>query len=191
MRDFVFGFGSTVDIQKLGEFLRRPLSPAGWCMGHLNGFRRLWNVAMDNSADLPDYKYYVLAESGQRPSYFITFLNLQSDTTSRVNGILFQVDETDLERLDARERNYRRVDVSDRVDPSPPDARVWTYVATEDAKHRYELGVSKGLSRVPADYLRLVREGFAAHGVDSLSEYDRSTDSPCVPVEELDRKSLS
>src|SRR3954452_9313466 len=75
---FVFGYGSLVEALD-----------AGGRAAHLDGYRRRWQVAMDNSRDLPGYKYYVDPRTGERPRVFVAFLDLAPDPRARVNGVLF------------------------------------------------------------------------------------------------------
>ena len=77
MRQFVFGYASLV------EHL-----PDGFA-ADLKGHRRVWAVAMDNSRDLPGYKYYVDRHSGARPAVHVTFLDLEPDPATAVNGVVF------------------------------------------------------------------------------------------------------
>jgi gamma-glutamylcyclotransferase (GGCT)/AIG2-like uncharacterized protein YtfP len=142
---------------------------------------------MDNSADLPGYKYYVDSASGERPEVFVTFLNLVPDEGSSVNGIVFPVSADELARLDVRERNYERREVTGAVDV---DGRVWAYFATDDARARYESAVASGVAVVDGSYLELVRGSFATLGDGELRYFDQSTEPPSVPVVPLRRVNL-
>jgi hypothetical protein len=142
---------------------------------------------MDNSVDLPGYKFYVDADSGERPAVFVTFLDLVEDGSSNVNGVLFPVDAGELAVLDGRERNYVRREVTGRVDA---DGRVWAYLGSGDARERYETGCAGGTAVVGEEYLSLVRGSFAALGSGALERFDQSTDPPEVPVRRLRRIDL-
>ena len=115
---FVFGYGSLTE---------RPGTPA-----RLPGHRLTWGVAMDNTRTLPGYKYY-LDEAGERPAVHVAFVDIEPARGDVVDGLLLEVDDDALGVLDARERNYRRVEVE--VEPGPGD-RVWTYVGTDEARRR-------------------------------------------------------
>ena len=128
---------------------------------------------MDNSVDLPGYKYYV-DDAGERPAVMVTFVNLVEADDS-VNGMVFPVDASELELLDRRERNYERRRVGDRL---------WAYVGIEAALARYEAGPSV----VSREYLELVRAGFDAAG--ELERFERTTAPPAVPVLGLRRVDL-
>jgi hypothetical protein len=101
---------------------------------------------MDNTVDLPGYKYYVDPETGERPALFVTFLNVVEGAGS-VDGVTFDGDPA---VLDPRERNYERRRVGD----------VWVYVGTREARERYERGRALGTAVVDANYLEAVRDVF-------------------------------
>jgi len=173
LTDWVFGYASLVD---------RP----GAREAELRGFRRRWNAAMDNSVDLPGYKHYLDPGDGSRPAVCVTYVNLVEEPDSSVNGIVFPVAADELPALDARERNYERRDVTDRVTPAV-DGRVWTYVATAEARERFESARARGAAVVDRGYLEVVRGAFAALGTEAASRFDASTDAPEVPVRALRR----
>ena len=141
--DHVFGYGSLT---------RRSGTPA-----RLRGHRRVWGVAMDNSRTIAGYKYYVDARSGERPEVFVAFLDLQPTTDGEsAAGVLFPVTPEELATLDARERNYGRVDVTELVDPRPDGGRVWTYAGSSGGRARRDRGVAEGRLVVSSEYARLV-----------------------------------
>lgn len=113
----IFGYGS--------------LTPRGARRAFLRGYRRAWNVAMDNTRTIPGYKYYV-DPAGRRPEVVVTFLNLVPG--DGVAGVLF---EGDLDELDARERQYERVDVARALGMPGP---VYAYVGRAEAVERFEAG---------------------------------------------------
>jgi gamma-glutamylcyclotransferase (GGCT)/AIG2-like uncharacterized protein YtfP len=141
---------------------------------------------MDNAVDLPGYKHYLDADDGSRPAVCVTYVNLDEDPDSSVNGVLFPVSPDELPALDARERNYARREVTDRVEPAV-DGRVWVYVATDEARARFDDARARGTAVVDRDYLELVRGAFAALGTDATRRFDASTDPPDVPVRALRR----
>jgi cation transport regulator ChaC len=179
---WVFGYGSLVGLRDRGPGRPRPGA------ARLTGYRRRWNVAMDNTVDLPGYKHYVCRRTGVRPAVFVTFLNIEPAPSGEVNGILIDVSAVDLVELDARERNYARVDVSAGV-AGRARGTVWAYVGTPAAGARFAAGLRAGRAVVGRDYYDLVRSQFAALDGDGagLAEFDRLTPSPACPVVELRR----
>jgi hypothetical protein len=137
----------------------------------LRGYRRRWGVAMDNRVDLPGYKYYVDAASGDRPAVYVAFVDLEPDPDALVEGVVFPVDEAALAALDSRERNYVRADVTGGIYP-PTGGRVDAYFGSVDARARY----SAGPTVIARDYL--------------LAGGASTRDAP-VPIKDLRRVDLA
>ena len=161
---FVFGYGSLLERGK-GTPCR------------LGGHRRRWGVAMDNRRTIAGYKYF-LEPGGGRPDVFVSFLDAVPEPGASCIGLAFPVGTAALGELDARERNYRRVDVTALVD-ADLGGRVWAYLGLEEARERYEAGVRAGTAVVSRAYAEGVRAGFAAFGLDFDTE-------PEVPVRDLE-----
>lgn len=137
---------------------------------------------MDNARTLPGYKYYV-APDGSRPDVHVAFLDVAPDPGALVNGVCTPVDAAGLAELDARERNYVRVDVSDQV--ARADGTVWAYVGREDARRRLRDAVRAGRCVVQRAYAALVEEGFRARG--EWERFRRCTVPERPPLRELRR----
>jgi hypothetical protein len=142
---------------------------------------------MDNRVDLPGYKFY-LAPDGSRPDVYVCFLDV-SPADDTVTGYCLPADEARLAMLDARERNYERVDVSDLV-AEAGGAPVWAYVGTESAHQRAAAGRRAGIAVIEAAYLEEVRAGFRALGEGVLAACAASLDPHDLPVRELQRCEL-
>jgi cation transport regulator ChaC len=182
-RQYVFGYGSLLRAGEDGS------QPDGTRPCHLRGYRRAWNVAMDNSLSVPGYKYYRDARDGSRPQVFVAFLNLVPAPGASVNGVLFPVDSARLAELDRRERNYERCDVSESLS-EPFDGRVWTYIGSQAAEQRFRDGFECGCAVIDKRYLDSVREGFKLLTDGSLEEFEASTDPHGCAVLELARIDL-
>ncbi len=176
--DFVFGYGS------LAGHSRGRLT-------ELHGFRRDWGVAMDNRHDLPGYKYFLSEdESGKpiRPALCVAFLDVFESAGSSVNGVLIEIAPHDLRSLDERERNYRRVDVSDHV-PSAP-GRVWVYAGIDESRKRRARAHERGKLVAQRSYLEAVERSFLALGDGQLDRFRESTLAVDFPVLDLRRVDL-
>ena len=160
---FVFGYGS---LMEHGEG-----TPC-----RLGGHRRRWGVAMDNRRTIPGYKYF-LEPDGGRPEVYVAFLDAVPEPGASCTGLAFPVTAPALDELDARERNYRRVDVTAMVD-ADLGGRVWAYLGLEEARERYAAGVRAGTAVVSRAYVAGARAGFAAYGLSFGPE-------PPVPVRDL------
>jgi hypothetical protein len=173
--EFVFGYGS--------------LAWDGACPVHeaaLRDTRRVWGVAMDNTRDIPGYKHYCLRRDGSRPEVCVAFLDLAPAAGEAINGICLAVTPGKLAALDERERNYVRVDVTDRLDPAPP-GRTWVYVGREASRARLRRARARSRAVVSREYRDRVVSGFAALGRDALERFWRSTEMDGLPVVDLVR----
>ncbi len=186
VHEYVFGYGSLV----AGEFIPSRERHAQGFVADLRGMRRGWGVAMDNRVDLPGYKCY-LDRDGGRPAVSVCFLDIDLDDSSGacVNGVCLPVGTAELAALDRRERNYDRIDVSDRL-PGARGARVWTYRGSAEGRARFDDGVRAGTAVIDAGYLAAVRAGFAGLGVAEWETCAPSLDPGGLPVLELMRREL-
>jgi len=184
--EFVFGYGSLA--ASLGPAPTREIAPHGF-VSELAGARRTWGVAMDNRRDLPGYKYYSDA-AGNRPEAFVAYLDLVAGEGT-VNGLCLPVDGATLIALDRRERNYARIDVSDRIEAGGAGPlRVWAYVGTDEARRRFAHGCRTGTVVIHAGYARAVEAAFAALGDDEHRACLPSLHPGEIPVVELVRHEL-
>jgi hypothetical protein len=169
---YIFGYGSLV--------------VAGGVVRRLQGARRVLGVAMDNRIDLPGYKWYRDPRDGSRPEVFVAFADL-ADAPGEVNGVCLPA-PADLAPLDARERNYTRVDVTDRLDDPP--GRTWAYLGSAAGRERFARGVEAGRVVVVRGYVEAVHAGFRALGAAEHRAFVASTDFGGVPVAALERVDL-
>jgi len=149
----------------------------------LEGHRRVWGVAMDNRISIPGYKAYRRREDGSRPPVYVAFLDVVEDPDAATDGVLLAVDAGALRALDARERNYERIEVSAAVAGAP--GRVWTYRGSAAGRARLQLGRKRGSAVVQLEYLRTVRGTFAALGIED------GADPGALPVVDLERVELA
>ena len=195
-RQWVFGYGSLVDLERLAVFLGRELPPEEVVFGRLRGFRRTWNVATDNRLDLPGYKIYLDPETGEQPAAFVTFLNLRRVANEEaVNGVAFRVSEEELERIQGRERNYRLTEVTRHWQPEGADrgrpGRLLTSLGRPEARARFAEGRKSGRAVVRPSYRQIVHGAFRNRGRGWWREYRATTDPPDVPERALERVELA
>ena len=148
---FVFGYGSLA-----GSDGRR---------ARLEGYRRVWGVAMDNRVDIAGYKSYRRLHDGNRPAVYVAFLDIVEDAGAAVEGVLLAVDDAALRTLDARERNYDRIDVSAAVSGAAC-RRVWTYRGSDAGRERLRIGMQEASAVADADYVAAVQATLDALGID-------------------------
>jgi len=173
---WVFGYGSLLPAGV------RAL-PEGAVACRLSGWRRDWGVAMDNSRDIPGYKHYRTQE-GERPDVMVAFLDIAPDAGGLVNGVAIPVGDDELPGLDRRERNYRRVEVSDSLATRLPDVGpVWAYVGRRESRERAATGRREGRLVASRGYLERVAAGFDALGEREV--FSRLTAPLLAPVADL------
>jgi Gamma-glutamyl cyclotransferase, AIG2-like len=122
----LFGYGSLVLPESASMTLGRPVPegrPARLCE-----WKRRWSQGRDN---LTCEKTFELAD-GHRPEWVLG-LNVErgEDPAGPVNGVVIEVTEAELDRLDVREIRYDRVDVSGLVDGQRLPERIVTYTAKD------------------------------------------------------------
>lgn len=189
-KTFLFGYGSLIDRENLAAFLARlKIECRKVAEGSLRGYRRTWNVAMNNRIDILGYKYYVDPQTGERPPIFVTFINIRESAEDFCNGVIFEVPESALPEFDQRERNYRRINVSDRFEPKI-DGTVWAYIARDEGIARYEEGVRNNTAVIHRQYISAIENAFRAGGDAAFAAYCDSTDAPEVPIRDLKRIDL-
>ncbi len=175
--DHVFGYASLVTDGGPGAALTR-----------LHGVRRAWGVATDNSRGIPGYKMYLRRSDGSRPLVFVAFLDLLPEPAGSVSGVCRPVAPGELERLDRRERNYDRVDVTASIE-SPP-GRVWAYVGSAEGRERLRRARAEGTAVVSRDYERKVHAGFRALGQAEYESFLASYSLEGLPIWDLERIDL-
>jgi cation transport regulator ChaC len=173
---WVFGYGSLLPAG-VGAL------PEGAVSCRLSGWRRGWGVAMDNTRDIPGYKHY-LTPAGERPDVMVTFLDIAPHADGLVNGVAIRVDDEELPGLDRRERNYRRVEVSDSLATRlPGGGPVWAYIGRRASRERAANGRREGRLVASRGYIERVAAGFAALGEREL--FSRLTAPLRAPVADL------
>jgi hypothetical protein len=164
---YVFGYGSLAGLRG------RP--------ARLEGHRRVWGVAMDNGATIAGYKYY-RRRDGSRPDVFVAFLDIVEEPGAATAGLLIAVeDEAALRALDARERNYDRIDVTAAVPDAP--GTVWAYRGSPAGRERLTDGRRRGTAVVDLHYVGGVRAAFGLLGVEQDIDPD---ELPLLDLERID-----
>lgn len=172
----VFGYGSLVDAESAGRTLGRPVN--GVRPARLPGWRRRWSLFRDN---LGEEKTFAIEPGGEVPPYVLG-LNVEPfpDSPDGPNGVLIEVTEAELERLDLREMRYDRVDVTGLILADHDHESIITYTAKENHFCDEPPPGAVILSR----YVSTVEAGFAALGETELESYLDTTERH--PVEVVD-----
>ncbi len=176
---WIFAYGSLVDPESAASSLKlEDWTADDFPIAHLRGYRRTWNVAMDNEVDLPNYKYYVETD-GNRPSAFVAFLNIVEDdeASTSVNGCLMRINERQKKDLMQRERNYELREVSDRIGPRPGKGKVFAFVGLDEAIARFERAKPEKPVVVSSSYVESVEKAFRRRGRAAHTQYCASTET--------------
>jgi cation transport regulator ChaC len=174
----LFAYGSLVSVPSAETTLGRPVDHAG--IVRLTGWRRRWSQVRDNRAT---EKSFADAETGAAPTHCLG-LNIEPDSADPgPNGVLIGLSEAELDRLDAREIRYRRVDVTEAV-RTGDESLAFERVVSFAAKPENFAPTPPPGAVILAPYLRAVEAGFSALGPDQL-ELFRETTGP-TPVEVIE-----
>jgi len=170
----VFGYGSLVLPESIEMTLGRPVGTPP--RARLRGWRRRFSQARDN---LTCEKTFEL-EDGRRPEWILGLnVELGEDDAGPVNGVVIELADAELARLDVREIRYDRVDVSDLVEGDELPDTVVTYTAKSD---HFAPDPPAG-AVILATYANAIEGAFEALGGDELEHFLRSTGP--YPVERV------
>jgi cation transport regulator ChaC len=170
----LFGYGSLVLPESASMTLGRTvgeLRPA-----KLREWRRRFSQRRDNLTCEKTFE----CDGGWRPEWILG-LNVEQgeDEAGPVNGVVIELTEEELDRLDIREIRYDRVDVTGSVEGDDLPERIVTYTAKEFhfAPEPPEDSV------ILATYAAAVEEGFEGLGPGELDRYLATTPYPVDRVE--------
>jgi hypothetical protein len=157
----------------------------------LSGYRVVWGVATDNRLAIPGYKMYLRRSDGARPAVYVAFLDLEPDRGGQVGGIVKPVTEEELAGLDARERNYDRIEVSGELQTDAAlEGPVWAYRGSREGRERLRRGRDEGRAVVSRDYAEKVVAGFRLLGDEEQGRRLTTRGLDRMPVWDLQRIDL-
>ena len=170
MKQYIFGYGSLVSVKDVARTLGR--TPRFIYPAALKGWIREWGVVINNTETFN--RCIRLADGSPAPGY-IAVLNVRrpaaGERATHPNGVLFEVTEAELEKMDHRETHYTRLDVTSDV-VNKPTGRVYVYTGND----RFLISrAAEAAIVIPGDYHDLVRQGFGSLSQTMLDEYLKST----------------
>jgi cation transport regulator ChaC len=170
----LFGYGSLVLPESASMTLGRPvgeLRPA-----RLHDWRRRFSQRRDN---LTCEKTFECA-GGRRPEWILG-LNVEEgeDDAGPVNGVVIELSEAELDRLDVREIRYDRVEATGSVSGEDLPERIVTY----KAKDYHFAPEAPDDAVILQTYAEAVERGFEGLGPGELDHYLRTTGP--YPVERV------
>jgi hypothetical protein len=170
----VFGYASLVSPASAAHTLARPVEIAA--LARLHGHARGWTVGRDNTAT---EKKFARAD-GTIPHYCLGLNVYPAEEAKPPNGVLIEVTEAELERLDIRELRFHRTEVTDLIEPPAGFDAVFAYRARPENHHP----TPPADAIVIATYPRHVEAAFAELGSDQLELFHETTPPPPVEVTE-------
>ena len=174
-KKYVFGYGSLVNVDDVYRTLGRrvefiyPVELSGWI--------RDWSVVIDATAS---HRSRGLARDSKAPGHIVV-LNVRQpgvdELSTNPNGVLFEVDDIDLQKIDCRETHYRRHDVTSDIADAP--GIVYTYTGLEQFLDSQNPGL---VPVIPGPYLEIVTNGFQTLAPDAYTRYISSTQPSKLPI---------
>lgn len=185
MATWVFGYGSLVSPTSLGTTIGRTVEIGPeFTAAELHGFGRRWNYGIRGSEGVG------VGPDGVEQVWTLIALGLVASPTESVNGVVARVSSAELDRLDRRERDYDRVDVTAAIHGAPLGGgdRVVTYLPRPDPVERAESSHRSGRAAIERRYHELVVGAFVELGPGQLERYLATTPDEGIPVVDVVRR---
>jgi hypothetical protein len=179
---YVFGYATIADASD--DLVVRSASALPPVYGHVRGYRRVWDAAVENLAATTDHKHYIDPVTRERPDVAVVTLNMEPDETISVNGIAVPVDEASLALFDRREHFLHRIEVRDRF-TGTRDLPVWAYTATAESLALYRSARAGGRAVIRRSYYDRVLRTFHDLGPEAWADFERSTCPPECAIADL------
>lgn len=185
-RVWIFGYGSLVDPESMARTIGRVAEHGiDFFQADLAGYGRRWNYGVMHMVG-----HWTADDGTTIDSGTIVALGVVPAADEQVNGVVASVAGGELTNLDRRERNYDRVDVTDKItllddEGGVVSGSIYTYVPRPESIAAYEAARDNGTAGIRRTYWELVDRAFAAFGDDQAERYRTSTPAPDVPVVDL------
>lgn len=170
----IFVYGSMVNRESMLKTLPSLSRACGPSIGSLKGWARSWNTGSDPK-DQPERVWR--GEKGEEFNGTIASLGIVKRDDEECPGALYRISVSDLAKVDKRERDYKRINVTGLVrgPELSPTATVFTYVPTDRAQQRLSRALDEEMAVLSTAYLQLVEEGFKALYSDGQHLYEKTT----------------
>lgn len=177
----LFAYGSLVSPESAALTLGRPVEASAPL--RLPGWRRRWSTVRDNHAW---EKTFARSSDGSLPGHVLG-LNLEpsDDPAEAPNGVLLELSEAELARLDVRELRYDRFALGEDFEQPTHLEEVYAY----RAKPAHHAPQPPGDAIVIASYASFVESAFEALGAGQRELFLATTGPP--PVEVADAELVS
>jgi hypothetical protein len=176
----VFGYASLVSDASAAQTLGRPVEFAA--VARLDGWSRGWTLGREQAASEKTFARL----DGTVPRFCLG-LNIDRDEAAPApNGVLIELTEAELARLDLREIRYLREDVTTRITVSDGDAAgidtIYAYRARPERHHP----TPPDDAIIVATYPATIEAAFEALGPGELDVFRETTAPPPVEVAEAE-----
>jgi len=174
----LFAYGSLVSPDSAARTLGRVVEASPPL--RLSGWRRRWSTMRDNHAC---EKTFARRSDGSLPGHVLG-LNLEpsGDPDEAPNGVLLELGEEELERLDVRELRYDRFALGEGIERPGHLEEVYSY----RAKPAHHAPQPPGDAIVIASYASFVESAFEALGAGQRELFLATTGAPPVEVADAD-----
>jgi hypothetical protein len=182
----IIAYGSLISLpsmeQTLGHKYEGPIHEV-----HLKGYERMWACvrpfndpqAIAEGAEKVDV--YFLRGAERVPIIGAAELNIYPKEKGLINGILYLITNEELRSLDIRERGYRRVDVTDRIEELRfRGGKVYVYEGLPGSA--MAASSDKGTFVLIKEFLEMVTGACDLRGKAFRDEFDKSTKAYTFPV---------
>ena len=176
----VYGYASLASRASAAQTLGRPVEFAA--VARLPGWARAWTLGREQAAS---EKTFARAD-GSVPRFCLG-LNLDPDPEAPApNGVLIELTDAELDRLDLREKRYDRVDVTESIsfDHGAAPADRFDRVIAYTAKARHHHPTPPEGAVIVATYPAAVEAAFDALGPGQLELFRATTAPPPAPLVE-------
>jgi cation transport regulator ChaC len=163
----IFGYGSLLSQRSMELTLGKAYAKARIPCG-LEGWRRSWDVMM------PNRNFYEPTPEGEFVPHNIIYLNVRESPGETVNGVLYVVDQAELEGFDRREWIYDRMDVTSALRGVHLEGPACVYVGKQ--AWIVPAQPSRTFAAVRQSYLDIIEQGLVDLGQEARALYERSTD---------------
>jgi hypothetical protein len=182
----IIAYGSLISLpsmeQTLGHKYNNPLYKV-----HLRGYERVWtcvrpfNDPQAIAAGVEKIDAYFLRDTERVPIIGTAELNIYPKKKGWINGILYLITDEELISIDKRERGYRRVDVTDRIEEFRfRGGKVYVYEGFPESPVAFS--ADKGAYILIKEFLDMVTGACDLRGKDFRDEFDKSTRPCAFPV---------
>jgi hypothetical protein len=159
MKDYIFGYGSIINLESAAKTLGRTVEDHEVLMVEARDFSRLWRVVVPVIVD----------GYGENPVNAV-FLDIEKHQGKGVSGIIIQVTTDELKRLDIREKPYSRIDITPYIHPRVQDGRIFAY------QGKPEFFVDNfDNPKVLTQYLNIVYKGLQHWGREFSDRFEETT----------------